>query len=105
MEFPPTASTYITGEGTLVSTNNGDWIYDFIPKSEADHMDAKLRRIEQNSNTLITLMMSATKEDAIDLCKTWDKATMGDVISWLRISAFMEHLIENIKEHLEGEGE
>jgi len=88
-----------------LSTNNGDWIYEFIPKSEADHMDAKLKRIEQNSSTIITLMLSANKEDAIDLCKTWDKATMGDVLSWLEISSFMENLIENIKDYLEGDTE
>jgi len=68
-------------------------------------MDAKLKRIEQNSSTIITLMLSANKEDAIDLCKTWDKATMGDVLSWLEISSFMENLIENIKDYLEGDTE
>jgi len=88
-----------------VSTNNGDWIYEFMPKNEADSMNAKLENIEHNSNTIITLMMSATKEDVIDLCRTWDKATMGDVYSWLRISSFMEHLITNMKDHLEGDSE
>ncbi len=62
-----------------MSTDNGDWIYEFMPKKEADNMDAKLESIEQNSNTIITLMMSATKEDVIDICKTWDRATDGDV--------------------------
>jgi len=88
-----------------VSTDNGDWIYEFMPKKEADNMDAKLESIEQNSNTIITLMMSATKEDVIDICKTWDRATDGDVYAWLRISSFVDHLISNMKNHLEGEDE
>lgn len=86
-----------------MSTNNGDWIYEFMDKREADRMDSKLEQIEQNSNTIITLMMSATKEDVIDLCKTWDKATNGDVYGWLRISSFVDHLVSNMKEHLEGD--
>lgn len=86
-----------------MSTNNGEWIYDFMDKSEADRMNAKLDRIEENSSTIITLMMTASKEDVIDLCRTWDKAVGGDVYSWLKISSFLEHLVDNMKEHLEGE--
>jgi hypothetical protein len=48
-------------------------------------------------------MMTASKEDVIDLCRTWDKAVGGDVYSWLKISSFLEHLVDNMKEHLEGE--
>lgn len=88
-----------------MSANNGDWIYQFMDKGEADNMDAKMEMIEENANTVISLVMSATKEDVIDLCKTWDKATHGDVYAWLRISSFMEHLIDNMKNHLEGEEE
>ncbi len=51
MDYQKTASTFITKEGRLVSTDNGDWIYEFMPKKEADNMDAKLESIEQNSNT------------------------------------------------------
>ena len=86
-----------------MSTNNGEWIYDFMDKCEADRMNAKLDRIEENSSTIITLMMTASKEDVIDLCRTWDKAVGGDVYSWLKISSFLEHLVDNMKEHLEGE--
>lgn len=88
-----------------MSANNGDWIYEFMDKREADKMDAELNRVERNAGTIITMMMSATKEDVIDLCKTWDKATHGDVYAWLRISSFMEHLIVNMKEHLTGDNE
>ena len=88
-----------------MSANNGEWIYQFMDKGEADNMDAKLDRIEENSNTIVTMVMSATKEDVIDLCKTWDKATHGDVYAWLRMSSFMEHLIDQMKAHLEGDDE
>jgi dsDNA-binding SOS-regulon protein len=105
MVYLRTPSTFITTKGRLVSANNGDWIYQFMDKSEADNMDAKMEMIEENANTVVTMVMSATKEDVIDLCKTWDKATHGDVYAWLRISSFMEHLIDNMKNHLEGEEE
>jgi hypothetical protein len=84
-----------------VSTNNGDWIYDFIPKKEADSMEAKMENIERNTNTIITMLISATREDVIDLCKTWDKATYGDPYAWMRMSSFMEHLVNQMKDHLE----
>lgn len=105
MVYLRTPSTFITTKGRVVSANNGDWIYEFMDKREADKMDAELNRVEQNAGTIITMMMSATKEDVIDLCKTWDKATHGDVYAWLRISSFMEHLIVNMKEHLTGDNE
>jgi len=102
-DLPKTPFISTIKNGRLVSTNNGEWIYDFMDKSEADRMNAKLERIEENSSTIITLMMTASKEDVIDLCRTWDKAVGGDVYSWLKISSFVEHLVDNMKEHLEGD--
>jgi hypothetical protein len=96
-----TPSTCITTKGRIVSTNNGDWIYDFIPKKEADSMEAKMENIERNTNTIVTMLISATREDVIDLCKTWDKATHGDPYAWMRMSSFMEHLVDQMKDHLE----
>lgn len=84
-----------------MSAENGEWIYEFMDKKEADKMDARLDDIEENNKTIITMMMSATKEDVIDLCRTWDNATRGDMISWLRVSSFMEHIISHMREHLE----
>lgn len=72
-----------------------------MDKREADNMNSKLEQIEENSHTIITIMLSATKEDVMDLCKTWDRATDGDVYAWLRISSFMEHFVSSMKEHLE----
>jgi len=88
-----------------VSADNGDWIYDFMDKREADRMEAKMENIERNASTIITMLMSATREDVIQLCKTWDKATHGDPYAWMRISSFIEHLVNEMKEHLKGEQE
>lgn len=86
-----------------MSAENGDWIYQFMSKTEADNMERKMENIERNTNTIVTMMISATREDVIDLCKTWDKAVSGDPYAWLRISSFVEHLVDNMKEHLEEE--
>ena len=88
-----------------MSTNNGDWIYEFMPKREADRMDEKMENIERNTNTIVTMLISATREDVIDMCKTWDKATRGDPYAWMKISSFVEHLVNQMKAHLAGDTE
>lgn len=101
MVYLRTPSTFITKKGRIVSAENGEWIYEFMDKKEADRIDARLENIEENNKTIITMMMSATKEDVIDLCHTWDKAVRGDMISWLRVSSFLEHVISHMREHLD----
>lgn len=88
-----------------MSTNNGDWIYEFMPKKEADKFEERMEEIEENASVVITLVMSARKNDVIELCETWDNAQRGDLFALMRVSSFMEHLVENMKTHLKGDEE
>lgn len=97
-----TASTYTT-RGNEMSDDN-DWIYSFIPKTEADEIMEEAERIERINGTIITLMMAAPMESVIDVVQTWDDAVAGDVIAWMKIYEFTESLIERMREHLQEEG-
>ena len=97
-----TVFTYTT-RGNEMSDDN-DWIYSFIPKTEADEIMEEAERIERINGTIITLMMAAPMESVIDVVQTWDDAVAGDVIAWMKIYEFTESLIERMREHLQEEG-
>lgn len=85
-------------------SDDNDWIYSFIPKTEADEIMEEAERIERINGTIITLMMAAPMESVIDVVETWDKAVEGDFVSWMKIYEFTESLIERMREHLDEEG-
>jgi hypothetical protein len=97
-----TAFTYTTRGNEM--SDDSDWIYQFIPKTEADELIEEAERIQRIDNTIITLMMAAPMESVIDVVDKWDKAVAGDVLAWMQIYEFTESLIERMREHLDEEG-
>lgn len=85
-------------------SDDSDWIYQFIPKTEADELIEEAEKIQRIDNTIITLMLAAPMESVIDVVRTWDKAVAGDVMAWMQIYEFTESLIERMRDHLTEEG-
>lgn len=81
-----------------------DWIYEFMSKSEADAMEADAEKIERINSTLVTLILTAPMESVVDVVKTWDRAVAGDLMAWARMSEFTESLVEHMRDHLDEEG-
>lgn len=85
-------------------SDDSDWIYQFIPKTEADELIEEAEKIQRIDNTIITLMLAAPMESVIDIVQTWDKAVAGDVLAWMQIYEFTESLVERMRDHLTEEG-
>jgi uncharacterized protein YhaN len=82
----------------------GDWIYNIIPKEQVDSMTENMEKIEERSKNGVTIVMSANNESAVEMCRTWQQALQGSSLSWIKISAFVSGIISTIEEHLEEEG-
>jgi tyrosyl-tRNA synthetase len=85
-------------------SDEADWIYNIIPPEQADDMNEQMEMIEQRSNSGVTVMLSATDESAVEICRTWQEALHGDSVAWIKISSFVSGIIETIEEHLNEEG-
>ena len=81
-----------------------DWIYDIVPKSQIESMNLNAKKIEKNMSGGITIVLSSDNESAMELCLYWRNALQGDAMSWIKISSFMAGIIETVEIHLSEEG-
>jgi hypothetical protein len=91
-------------KGKKQMAEEGDWIYNIIPAEQADSMNKNMEQIEERSKNGITIVMSASDESAVEMCRTWQEALQGNSFAWIKISSFVSGIISTIEEHLEEEG-
>ena len=85
-------------------SDEADWIYNIIPQEQADDLTERMEVIEKRSQSGVTIMLSATDESAVEICRTWQNALQGNSMAWVKMSSFMSGIISTIEEHLNEEG-
>jgi len=91
-------------KGKKQMAEEGDWIYNIIPAEQVDSMTENMEKIEKRSKSGVTIIMSASDESAVEMCRTWQEALQGNSFAWIKISSFVSGIISTIEEHLEEEG-
>jgi hypothetical protein len=81
-----------------------DWIYDIIPAKQVEEIESKAKNLQQNLDNGVNVVLSATNDSAIKLCRAYYDGTQGNMQAWLHIMGFLDALIGTIEEHLEDEG-
>ena len=80
--------------------NNNKWIYDIIPTKQIEEMETKAENLEHNLMNGINVLLSASNDSAIRLCRSYALSKNGNIEHWLEIQEFLNTLIETIEEHL-----
>jgi hypothetical protein len=57
-------------KGKKQMAEEGDWIYNIIPAEQADSMNKNMEQIEERSKSGVTIVMSASDESAVEMCRT-----------------------------------
>ena len=81
-----------------------DWIYDIIPAKQVKEIEMKAENLENNLNNGLNVVLSASNDSAIRLCKAYWDGTKGNIEAWMYIMGFLDALIGTIEDHLGGEG-
>lgn len=81
-----------------------DWIYDIIPAKQVKEIEMKAENLQNNLSNGLNVVLSASNDSAIRLCRAYLDGTQGDIQAWLYIMGFLDALIGTIEEHLEDEG-
>ena len=81
-----------------------DWIYDIIPAKQVEEIEMKAENLENNLNNGLNVVLSASNDSAIRLCRAYWNGTKGNIEAWMHIMGFLDALINTIEEHLEDEG-
>jgi hypothetical protein len=84
----------------MSSENSEDWIYDIIPARQIEEMETSAEVVERNLKNGINIVLSASNDSAIKLCRSYVKGKHGSIKDWIRIVEFMDSFIEAVEQHL-----
>lgn len=83
---------------------DGEWINEIIPHEQVEEIQSHLERVADDENILFNLVLSAPRSSAIELCRTFGKATAGEIQSTYRIISFVANIVYMIEEELFKDG-
>lgn len=84
---------------------NGEWIYNVMPAAEADGIEERAARYEQERfKDGISVTLQANNHSAVSLLKAWNAAMFGDIEAWVHVMQFNEALMDAIASHLQEQG-
>ena len=95
---------FTTRKKNMSSKGPEDWIYDIIPAKQVEEIEMKAENLENNLNNGLNVVLSASNDSAIRLCRAYWNGTKGNIEAWMHIMGFLDALIGTIEEHLEDEG-
>ena len=96
--------TFTTRKKSMPNRGPEDWIYDIIPAKQVEEIESKAKNLQQNLDNGVNVVLSATNDSAIKLCRAYYDGTQGNMQAWLHIMGFLDALIGTIEQHLEDEG-
>lgn len=84
-------------------SNDHNWIHDIIPRSQIDAMNKNGDAMIHNMKNGVNLMISASNQSAIELCKAWELTRNGDEDGFGAIAYFINGLVSALEMYLEDE--
>lgn len=85
----------------IVSSNEpGNWIYDIIPANQIEEMENTAETVERNLNNGVNIVLSASNDSAIRLCRSYARGKHGSIKDWMHIVQFMDSFIGAVEQHL-----
>jgi hypothetical protein len=80
-----------------------NWIHDIIPRSQIDAMNKNGDAMVNNMKNGVNLMISASNQSAIELCKAWELTKNGHEDGFEAIAYFINGLISALEIYLTDE--
>lgn len=85
----------------IMSSNEpNDWIYDIIPANQIEEIETSAKTVEHNLNNGVNIVLSASNDSAIKLCRSYARGKHGSIKDWMHIVQFMDSFIEAVEQHL-----
>ncbi len=84
-------------------SNDHNWIHDIIPRAQVDAMNKNGDAMVDNMKNGVNLMISASNQSAIELCKAWELTKNGYEDGFESIAYFINGLISALELYLSEE--
>lgn len=85
-------------------SDDGEWIHEIIPQEQVEEIQSRLERVADDENIIFNLVLSAPRSSAIELCRTFARATAGEVQETYRVISFVASIVYLIEEELYADG-
>jgi hypothetical protein len=82
------------------SDGTPDWIYDIVPAKQIEEMESTAEHVEYNLKNGVNIVLSASNDSAIRLCRSYAKGKNGSMLDWMHIVEFMNSFIGAVEQHL-----
>ena len=82
------------------SDKTPDWIYDIVPAKQIEEMENTAEHVEYNLKNGVNIVLSASNDSAIKLCRSYAKGKNGNMLHWMHIIEFMDSFIGAVEQHL-----
>lgn len=77
-----------------------DWIYDIVPAKQIEEIEYAAESVEYNLRNGVNIVLCASHESAIKLCRSYAKGKQGNSIEWMHIIHFLDSFIAAVEQHL-----
>ena len=84
-------------------SNDHNWIHDIIPRTQVEAMDKSGDAMVDNMQNGVNLMISASNQSAIELCRAWELTRSGHEDGFEAIAYFVNGLISTLEIYLSDE--
>jgi hypothetical protein len=85
-------------------SDSDDWLYEIVPPNQVEELSSKMEQIYEDETTVFSIVLSAPRSSAIDLCKTFQKAMDGDYMCAIATIRFVGNIVGLIEQELEENG-
>lgn len=84
-------------------SNDHNWIHDIIPRAQVEAMELSGDALIDNLKNGVQLIVSASNQSAIELCKAWELTKSGQEDGFETIALFVNGLVATLETYLQEE--
>ena len=84
-------------------SNDHNWIHDIIPRAQVEAMDKNGNAMIDNMRNGVNLMVTASNQSAIELCRAWELTKNGHEDGFETIAYFVSGLVSTLEMYLKDE--
>lgn len=96
-------STSATPKERNNMSKDHNWIHDIIPRAQVEAMELSGDALIDNLKNGVQLIVSASNQSAIDLCKAWELTKSGHEDGFETIAMFVNGLVATLETYLRDE--
>jgi len=90
-------------DGSQRMSDDANWMYKILPEAEVNLMNEKGDKMESMMSNGVSLVLAASNQSALEMCRTFRDAMMGNNDAWKSLAIFVGGIVNTLERHLREE--